>query len=138
MSFTTRTQVRFAHVDAAGIVFYPRFFEMLNGAVEDWFATDLGCDFAKLHKVRGLGVPTVHLETDFVGACELGEWLDIALEVEKLGESSVTLGFAFTVAGERRLGGKAVLVCMHLVETRALPWPDDLRAAMQKALARAA
>jgi len=138
MSFTTRAQVRFAHVDAAGIVFYPRFFEMLNGAVEDWFATDLACDFAALHKGRGLGVPTVHLETDFVGACELGEGLDITLEIERLGESSVTLAFAFAVGGEKRLSGKVVLVCMHLTEKRAVPWPDDLRDRMQSALARAA
>jgi len=138
MSFTTRTQVRFAHVDAAGIVFYPRFFEMLNGAVEDWFATDLACDFATLHKDRGLGVPTVHLETDFVGACELGELLDITLEIERLGESSLMLAFAFAVGGEKRLGGKVVLVCMHLTEKRAVPWPDDLRDRMQSALARAA
>jgi len=138
MSFTTRVQVRFAHVDAAGIVFYPRFFEMLNGAVEDWFAVGLGCDFATLHKGRGLGVPTVHLETDFARACELGEWLDITLEVERLGGSSVTLSFVFAAAGEKRLAGKVVLVCMHLAEKCARPWPDDLRTAMQSASARAA
>jgi 4-hydroxybenzoyl-CoA thioesterase len=138
MTFAARTQVRFAHVDAAGIVFYPRFFEMLNGAVEDWFAQDLGCDFATLHKGRGLGVPTVHLETDFIGACELGEWVDITLNVERLGESSVTLGFSFAVAGQKRLGGKVVLVCMHLARKRALPWPDDLRAAIQNGVSEAA
>jgi 4-hydroxybenzoyl-CoA thioesterase len=108
MSFEVRTQVRFAHVDAAGIVFYPRFFEMLNGAVEDWFDQGLGCHFSVLQKVHGLAVPTVHLET---------------------------LSFAFTVAGERRLGGKVVLVCMELGVRRARPWPDDLRAGMQSALA---
>ncbi len=134
MSFTTRAQVRFAHVDAAGIVFYPRFFEMLNGAVEDWFADALGCDFATLIKGRGLGTPTVHLETDFVGACDLGEWLEITLKVERLGESSVTLSFAFDKDGERRLRGKSVLVCMNLAARRAVPWPEDLRAAMQSDL----
>jgi len=138
MSFTVRTQVRFAQVDAAGIVFYPRFFEMLNGAVEDWFDQELGCGFSALHKVRGLGVPTVHLETDFIAACELGEWVDISLQVERLGDKSVTLSFAFSVAGERRLGGKVVLVCMQLGVKRALAWPDDLRIGMQNALANAA
>jgi len=138
MSFTVRAQVRFAHIDAAGIVFYPRFFEMLNGAVEDWFASRLACDFATLHKRRGLGVPTVHLETNFLRACELGEWLDITLDVQILGESSVTLAFVFAAAGETRLSGKVVLVCMHLAQKRALAWPDDLRAAMQSASAEAA
>jgi len=80
----------------------------------------------------------VHLETDFVAACELGEWVEISLEVERLGEKSVTLAFAFAVAGERRLGGKVVLVCMQLDVKRSLPWPDDLRAGMQTALTDAA
>jgi 4-hydroxybenzoyl-CoA thioesterase len=138
MSFKVRTQIRFAHIDAAGIVFYPRFFEMLNGAVEDWFDQDLGWSFAAMHKERKMGVPTVHLETDFVAACELGEWVEISLDVERLGEKSVTLAFAFTVAGERRLGGKVVLVCMQFGVRRALPWPDDLRAGIQRALVNAA
>ena len=37
MSFQISTKVRFGDVDPAGIVFYPRYFEMLNAAVEDWF-----------------------------------------------------------------------------------------------------
>ena len=41
MSFTTTRKVRFEHCDPAGIVFYPRYFEMINGTVEDWFEEDL-------------------------------------------------------------------------------------------------
>ena len=36
---------RGAHTDPAGIVFYPRYFEMINAQVEDWFTGPLGCDF---------------------------------------------------------------------------------------------
>ena len=35
MAFETTVLVRFGDIDGAGIVFYPRFFEMLNSAVED-------------------------------------------------------------------------------------------------------
>jgi hypothetical protein len=38
--FTKQEKVRFQHVDYAGIVFYPRFLEMLNCLVEDWFEED--------------------------------------------------------------------------------------------------
>ena len=30
--------VRFEHCDAAGIMFYPRFFALVNEMVEEWFA----------------------------------------------------------------------------------------------------
>jgi hypothetical protein len=57
MSFVLEMPVRFAHIDAAGIVFYPRYFEMLNATVEEWFAMRTGCAFAELHLERRLGVP---------------------------------------------------------------------------------
>ena len=34
--------VRFSHCDPAGIVYFPRYFDMINGVVEDWFAGTLG------------------------------------------------------------------------------------------------
>ena len=56
MPFETITKVRFAHIDGASIVFYPRYFEMLNAAVEDWFALELGVDFRSMHTNRGLSL----------------------------------------------------------------------------------
>ena len=79
MTFVSRQKVRFAHVDGAAIVFYPRYFEMLNAAVEDFFAAVVGVDFAQLHGERRLGVPTVRLDAEFVVASRLGDELDFEL-----------------------------------------------------------
>ena len=48
--FTKQEKVRFQHVDYAGIVFYPRFLEMLNCLVEDWFEEALDRPFSKIHE----------------------------------------------------------------------------------------
>ena len=40
--------VRFAHCDPGGIVFYARYFEMINGVVEDWFEDALEASFSGL------------------------------------------------------------------------------------------
>ena len=47
--FTKQEKVRFKHVDYAGIVFYPRFLEMLNDLVEDWFEEAFDRPFSKIH-----------------------------------------------------------------------------------------
>ena len=39
MKFTRDLIIRFEHCDAAGIIFYPRFFGLVNETVEDWFAS---------------------------------------------------------------------------------------------------
>lgn len=127
MSFIAQTKVRFAHVDAAGIVFYPRYFEMLNAAVEDWFAEGLGVDFAELHLRRGLGVPTVSLDSRFAAPSRLGDDLDIAIEVASLGRSSCVVAYTVSCGEEVRMTAEGVLVCMVLAEGRSTPWPEDIR-----------
>ena len=132
MSFTTRSKVRFAHVDAAGIVFYPRYFEMLNGAVEDWFAEGLGVDFAELHLTRGLGVPTVSLDSRFAVPSRLGDELDITIEVKSVGRCSCAVAYTVACGDEVRMTAEGVLVCMILAEGRSAPWPDDVRDGLAK------
>ena len=69
--FTKQEKVRFQHVDYAGIVFYPRFLEMLNCLVEDWFEEALDRPFSKMHETNG--IPTVDLKIQFKNAARLGE-----------------------------------------------------------------
>lgn len=133
MAFVHRTSVRFAHVDAAGIVFYPRFFEMLNAAVEDWFAA-LGRDFRALHLEDRIGTPTVRLETEFLAPAMLGDELEITLTPVKVGTSSCIYRFVFTGSGTERLKGEGVLVCMDLDAQRSRPWPEAMAASLRAAL----
>lgn len=130
MPFHLTLPVRFADVDPAGIVFYPRYFEMLNALVEDWFAS-LGFPFKLIHMEGKMGVPTVRLEVDFIAPSELGESLDLTIEVTKLGKSSCQLAVTFACEGQMRLKALVVLVCMDLGARAAMPWPETLREGMQ-------
>lgn len=85
--------VRFKHVDFAGIVFYPRFLEMLNDLVEDWFGDELDRPFSKIHTTNG--IPTVDLNVRFKSPARIGDVLTKSLWVKKLGGSAVTCGFEF-------------------------------------------
>ncbi|AJP70799.1 acyl-CoA thioesterase [Sphingomonas hengshuiensis] len=133
MEYRTSMKVRFAHCDPAGIVFYPRYFEMLNSVVEDWFAEELGADFASLHLDRHLGVPTVRLETEFSAPSRLGDILDAALSVQKVGTSSCAVRVVFASGGEQRLAVSLVLVAIDMRTGKSQPWPADLREALAAA-----
>jgi 4-hydroxybenzoyl-CoA thioesterase len=129
--FATEVTVRFGDCDPAGIVFYPRYFEMINNLVEDWCAQGLGMSFRELHMERGLGLPTVHIETAFVAPSELGEMLRAELRVQKIGGASVTLQVRLAgPAGEDRVRARLVLALMNLKERRAIPIPEPLRASI--------
>jgi len=129
--FATQVCVRFGDCDPAGIVFYPRYFEMVNNLVEDWCAQGLGMSFREMHLERGLGLPTVQIDTSFVTPSELGEVLQAELRVLKLGGASVALAVRLAGPdGEDRVRASLVLVMMHLKERRAVRIPDALRARM--------
>lgn len=127
--FSTRIVVRFGDCDPAGIVFYPRYFEMINGLVEDWCADGLGLSFHEMHMVRGIGLPAVHVETDFVAPSTLGDSMLAELQVKKIGGTSITLAIHLLGPdGADRLRAELVLVLMDLRKRCALPIPEELRA----------
>ena len=82
MKFTRDLIIRFGHCDAAGIIFYPRFFGLVNETVEDWFAS-LGHSFKSLHVDRRKGVPTVRFECEFVGPVRIGDMLHVRFTVAR-------------------------------------------------------
>lgn len=125
--FTVRRRVRFADCDAAGIVFFPRYFEMLNGVVEDWFAGPLGVSFRELHIERRASVPTAAVEATFTAPSRLEDELDFSLSVTRLGGASCGLRHSLACGGERRLAATQTIV--HVGRSlKPEPWPEDIRA----------
>lgn len=123
----TRHTVRFAHCDPAGIVFYPRFFEIAHEAKEQWFGAIIGVPFQQFVGARGRGLPIVRLEADFFAASRHGDELDIAITVAQLGRSSLHLHYAFSCAGEPRLAIRTVIVQTDLHTGRPVPIDGELR-----------
>ena len=125
--FTAARRVRFADCDAAGIVFFPRYFEMLNGVVEDWFAGPLALSFRELHLERGASVPTASVEARFVAPSRLEDDLTFALTVTRLGGASCTLRHRISSGDQLRF--EATQTIVHVgASLKPEPWPDALRA----------
>ncbi|AWI74457.1 4-hydroxybenzoyl-CoA thioesterase [Parazoarcus communis] len=131
VEFIARRQVRFSDCDPAGIVFFPNYFRMLNGVVEDWWA-HLGKPWTELVTVRRIGTPTFRLDTEFVQPSKFGELLDFHLTVEKLGNTSLVLHHVVIGADTARMRARQVLVATSLDTHKAIPWPDDVRQAIQR------
>jgi|SRR6218665_1460138 len=132
--FEKQELVRFGHCDPAGIVFYPRYFEMLNALVEDWFTEGLGVDYAQLLGARRVGMPSVHLAADFQRISRMGDRLSQRIHIRRLGRSSLSLVVHFSGPDGLRVAFDQVLVCTSLDSHRSQPFPDDLRAALERAL----
>jgi len=131
-SFRQELVIHFSDCDPAGIVFYPQYFVMLNGLVEDWVDDALAIGYRNLVIERRIGLPTVRLEADFRAVSRFGDSVTLALEVERLGTRSLTLALQCVAAdGELRMQMRQVLVTTSLETHRAIDVPAPLREAIR-------
>lgn len=133
--FIKTEKIRFQHIDYAGIVFYPRFLEMLNGLVEDWFAEALDRPFEKMHETHG--IPTVDLKVQFKKPARLGEILTKKLWVKNLGGASLLCGFRFEDAeGKTCVEGEVTLVNVAFKankdDIKAEPFSEEMKGKISK------
>ena len=122
-------QIEFNHCDPAGIVFYPRYFEMVNSVIENFFADVVGRSFASMHFGADNGVPTVAMEAVFQKPSRLGDKVRFSMRVEKVGGSSVRM----VVQGSGPDGPRmqAVMTLAWIDGMKAAPWPVEMRAALE-------
>ncbi len=136
MKFTREITVRFEHCDAAGLMFYPRFFGLVNEMVEDWFAA-LGLSFKQMHLDARKGVPTVKLDAQFGRPARMGDTLLQTLHVKEIGGASCTLRHEASVGGHPVARFEQTIVYVDLDGMGPEPWPEPLRKVMAQYQERA-
>ena len=131
ISFEQELKIRFQHCDPAGIMFYPRYFELFNQIVEDWFSDALHVSFQQLHLEQGLGVPIVRAECDFLRPSRIGDVVRFRLQVAHLGRKSFRLAITVQKGDEVRVRALLTLACVSLGDTlHGAELPEGIRRAM--------
>ncbi len=133
MSFTFTMPVRFADVDHAGIVYYPRYFHFFHVAFEELWRARIGPRaYSELIDRDRVGFPAVHAECDFRAPLKFGDTADVEVSVARIGGSSITfhyLIFRTTEPGDARertlcADGKVVCAVVDLARFVAVPVPE--------------
>ncbi len=125
-------RIRFSHCDPAGIVYFARYFDLMNGVVEDWFSGALGLDYAEFIGPRRVGLGYASCEADFAAPGFMGDRISFSVLVERIGGASLTLRILAYRGPDPILSARLTIVTTSLVEHRAIPIPDDLRAALER------
>lgn len=129
VTFEVSRTLGFGHCDPAGIAYFPSYFDIMVEVMEEIFAA-LGSPWPTMMGDRRIGVPTVKLDVDFTAPSRHGDRLDFAVRVARLGRSSLELHYRVTTRGRPVWTARQVIVAISLDTQRAVPWPDDLRAAL--------
>lgn len=122
--FEMKQKVLFKHCDPAGIVFFPRYFEMMNDCVEAFFDEVLDWPFETFHKNGG--IPTAVITTTFTAPSCHGDRLVLRLIVKRIGRASIDYRMTAHCADEQRFETEATLVYVNEAGESA-PIPDTAR-----------
>lgn len=90
-AFIQKKRIRFQHCDPAGLIFYPKVFELGGEVIEDWFEEWSGHTPHSFHMVEGKSLPTVKTCCEFFDQVRLSDEIVFALTVHEVGRSSVAV-----------------------------------------------
>jgi 4-hydroxybenzoyl-CoA thioesterase len=132
--FLHELKVRVPEVDRLGMVFYGRVAEYCNAALEELFDRFWGDDRVAVFERGGWGMTVVRLEVEYARPMRLGERLVVGIEVDRLGQKSVTLVFTVRGAsdGEVRAISRQVWVVVDLQSHATRSIPEELRAGFER------
>jgi YbgC/YbaW family acyl-CoA thioester hydrolase len=124
--FTTTILVRFGDLDAAGIAYYPNLVNFLHEAFEDFFAGHVGRPYPEVYR-EGIGFPTVKVEMEFLRPVHYGDQVEIQVEVERVGRSSVQIAYRGSVRGNPVFRARNIAVVVDMKSFRPMALPPWLR-----------
>jgi YbgC/YbaW family acyl-CoA thioester hydrolase len=127
-AFSTVLQVRFGHVDPAGIAYFPRIYDYLHDVFEELWEEHIGQRYYHLLLERRIGFPLVHSEVDFQAPLRFGDRPVVSVTCIHLGRSSIGLRYRFTLGDKHLLEARMTTVCTDLETMTPIPIPDDFRA----------
>jgi 4-hydroxybenzoyl-CoA thioesterase len=123
--------VRFADVDHAGIVYYPRFFHYFHVAFEELWRARVGpAAYSEIIDKDRIGFPAVRAECDFKAPLKFGDTAEIEVTIPRLGTKSITFRYRIFRSADRVLCAEGQVVCavVDLAKFVAVAIPADVAA----------
>lgn len=133
-SWTKTFTVRFGDTDLAGIAYYPRMFDFIHKAMEDFFAAQCGVTYPELISERRVGFPLVKSEVDFRSPLFFGDEATISVTTTKVGNSSSGFRYRFSVGERDCFDARMTVCCVEMDTVKPIPIPKDLRPGLEAVL----
>jgi len=123
----TTQKIRYSDCDPQGIVFNGNYARYWDDALTDWFE-EAGYDITGM-VAAGVDVVTARMEMDFVSSAGPGDVLETSIDVESLGNTSMTVLLTTRRHSDEEVvvRGREVLVFVEPDAFRPTPVPDEIR-----------
>ncbi len=130
--FEYTTFIRMCDVDAAGVLFFPNQFRIVEEAYEV-FLESVGKPLGKIIAQDVYGLPVVHAETNYRAPLRLGDRIILKLSLSHQGTTSFTLSHEIYKADGVLVGsGHTIHVCLDRQTGQKIPLPEEWNEILQK------
>ena len=114
-SFCYSRRVEFRDTDAAGFVHFSVFFNYMEEA-EHAMLRHLGMDVFMADECGQFSFPRVAANCDYHSPLRFGDTVMVDVSVVRLGDSSITYGFEFSLDAKAIATGNTTVVCCRLLK----------------------
>ena len=135
--FRSTRRIEFPDTDMAGIMHFASFFHYMESAEHELFRST-GFSIHSTFEGQTLSFPRVDVSCQFQSPASCEQLLDIAVQITRLGQKSVTYHFAITHEGRKVATGDMTCVCCRVEPNQPLvsvPIPDVLVEKLQQYVA---
>ncbi len=125
--FSTRHRVYWADCDAAGILYFARFFHYFEMAEEELFAS-LGRPRGEFLDSLRVGFPRAEAWARFFRPLRLGDQIEATAWIGKRTRTALVYHFELRREGDSELAaeGHYRVVCVRRDSFRPIPWPQEV------------
>lgn len=129
--YWNRQQVRYRDVDMQQIVYFAKYLEYVDIALDDYLRS-LGVVVSETAPSGEYDTAMVHVELDYLAPARYDDVIDVGIRIERLGRSSMDARFEIQRAGLPLVRGGMVLVNFDRDSGRARDLPERLRALIRE------
>lgn len=133
-AYNTVIQVRFGHVDPAGIAYFPRIFDYVHDVFEEVWEMHVGTRYYHLLLDQKVGFPLVHSEVDFNRPLRFGDRPVVSVTCFKLGRTSLGLRYRFMMGDTVHVEARMITVCTKTDTMKPLEIASGFRARFEAIL----
>ena len=133
-TFNTVLQVRFGHVDPAGIAYFPRIYDYLHDVFEELWEVHVGTRYFHMLQERKVGFPLVRSEVDFKSPLRFGDRPIVKVSCTHLGRSSLGLRYRFIVGDTLCVDASQTTACVQVDSMQTISIPEEYRARFEELL----
>ena len=124
--FSDQLVIRLSHTDAAGVLFYPKIFEIEQELFEKWLEAGGFCLRSMLDGSLA-PTPIVHCQGDYQKPMRVGDRVTAKMIGVEVGRSGYTLAWTFSVDGKIAMQARVKRVAIDAKSGGSIELPDAFR-----------